>query len=166
MNSPEYWIDKLALEPHPEGGYFKENYRSKEAILKTALPNRFTGDRSFSTAIYFLLSNNDISAFHRIKQDEIWHFYHGSPLIIHILDETKNYRASILGLDLNQEQQPQIVVEAGAYFAAEVVDKSSFTLVGCTVAPGFDFTDFEMPVQSKMIELFPKYKTLVKRLSR
>jgi len=83
MNDAQYWIDRLDLEPHMEGGYFKETYRSVEHIDKHALPERFSGDRSFCTAIYFLLQNNDFSAFHRINQDELWHFYIGDPLIIH-----------------------------------------------------------------------------------
>ena len=89
MTNADYWIQKLGLERHPEGGYFKETYRSCEVISKHAMPARFNGDRAFSTCIYFLLNKKDFSAFHAIRQDEVWHFYEGASLTIHILDQNK-----------------------------------------------------------------------------
>lgn len=132
-------ISQLELEKHPEGGYFKETYRSGE-ITDTA-----QGKRNISTAIYYLLDSESISHLHRIKSDEMWHFYIGSPLRLVILNEkTGAFREIILSNDLENNSTLQFVVPAGVWMAAEVIDKSSFSLVGCTVSPGFDFRDFEM----------------------
>ena len=137
MNDAQYWIDKLDLEPHIEGGYFKETYRSVENIDKHALPERFNGDHSFCTAIYFLLHSNDFSAFHRIKQDELWHFYMGDPLVTH-----------------------------GSWFGARLKARGSFALVGCTVAPGFDFADLEIAERDVLIKLFPEHQQIIEQLTR
>ncbi|MFH0975999.1 MAG: cupin domain-containing protein [Spirochaetota bacterium] len=166
MKDENYWIDKLKLEPHPEGGYFKEIYRSQEIIPKSALPERFSGDRVFSTSIYFLLNKSNFSAFHHIKQDELWHFYDGSALTIHVIDLNSAYYAAKLGRNADEGEFPQVIVNAGCYFAAEINDKSSYTLAGCTVAPGFDFADFEMPGKSRLIELFPQYEEIIRKFTR
>lgn len=161
MKNADYWIDKLNLEQHPEGGFFKELYRSDETISHVALPERFSGERVFSTSIYYLLNKVDISLFHRINQDEIWHFYEGCPLTIHCISVDGIYSASVLGRDIEQGDSFQIVVKAGCYFAAETNNKDSFSLVGCTVAPGFDFADFELPSQSDLITAFPEHEKLI-----
>lgn len=166
MNGVNDWVEKLELLPHPEGGYYKETYRSSENIDRSALPERFSGDRSFSTAIYYLLSGSDFSAFHRIQQDEVWHYYAGDSITLHIISAEGVYSQEKLGVKLDQGEQPQRVVKAGDYFAAEVNDKSSFVLAGCTVAPGFDFADFEMPEKAELIERFPEHKDVIARLSR
>lgn len=165
MKDATYWITRLNLMSHPEGGFYKETYRSKEIIAKEALPERFSGDRVFSTSIYFLLDNDNFSAFHRIKQDEIWHFYDGSSLTIHVIDMTGIYTALKLGRDIDANENLQVLVEAGCFFAAEVNVISSFSLVGCTVAPGFDFADFEMPSKSELLAKFPVHENVIKRFS-
>jgi predicted cupin superfamily sugar epimerase len=165
MKDAEYWIENLGLQPHPEGGFFKETYRSKEIIPKSALPERFEGDRVFSTCIYFLLKGDEFSAFHRIKQDELWHFYDGSPLTVHIIDAYGAYSKIILGKNPEQGESLQTVVRAGCYFAAETNNKESFSLVGCTVAPGFDFADLEMPSRAALIDLFPEHAEIVENLT-
>jgi predicted cupin superfamily sugar epimerase len=166
MKDANYWIKKLGLQSHPEGGYFKETYRSHESIAKTALPERFSGDRAFSTGIYFLLDKTDFSAFHVINQDEMWHFYEGSSLTIHIIDKEVNYSTLKLGCDVENGQFPQVVVKAGCFFAAEIDNKELYSLVGCTVAPGFDFDDFEMPSRNKLVEMFPKHEDTIKKFTR
>jgi len=165
MKDKNYWVEKLFLEPHPEGGFYREVYRSDEIISEMALPDRFSGDRVFSTGIYFLLNKKDVSAFHRIKQDEIWHFYNGSSLTIHIINPLGDYAKVKLGLNIDENESPQVVVEAGCYFAAEVNDKKYYTLTGCTVAPGFDFADFDMPSFEKLKELFPQHENILRQFS-
>lgn len=149
-----FYINNLKLQPHPEGGYFKETYRATENILANSLPKRFSGNRSFSTAIYYLLQQGDFSAFHRIKSDECWHFYAGKTLLIHIIEADGTYSCVNLGTNVDTGETFQFVVPANAWFAAEPAEASAFTLVGCTVAPGFDFLDFEMQIRKICYLLF------------
>jgi predicted cupin superfamily sugar epimerase len=166
MTRAKHWIDGLQLRPHPEGGYFRETYRSEEAIAAASLPPRFGGDRVFSTAIYFLLEGEDFSALHRIKQDEVWHFYDGSALTIHVIDPAGNYSTVLLGRDLAAGEVPQAVVKAGCYFGASVSDRRSYALVGCTVAPGFEFADFEMPGREELCRRYPGHRQVIETLTR
>lgn len=161
MINSQLIIKQLNLQKHPEGGWYKELYRSNEIINKEALPNRFNGDRCFSTSIYFLLESHENSVFHKIKSDEIWHFYNGSPITIHIIDETGKYFFIVLGKDLNY----QCTVPANCWFAAEVSDKNNYALVGCTVSPGFDFKDFEIGKKEELIKSFQQHETIIRKLS-
>ncbi|MEM6632980.1 MAG: cupin domain-containing protein [Bacteroidota bacterium] len=160
------WINSLQLQAHPEGGYYKETYKSAEFIPQGGLPARFPGPRSFSTAIYFLLQGADFSAFHRLKADEVWHFYAGTTLRIHQISSEGEYEQKDLGILSGTSVAPQAVVHAGTWFGAEVLDKTSYALVGCTMAPGFDFADFEMPSRAELLGLFPKYQEVILRLTR
>jgi predicted cupin superfamily sugar epimerase len=164
--SAQYWIERLRLEPHPEGGYFRQTYRSDLTIARNALPERFTGDRVASTAIYFLLEGDNFSAFHRIRSDEVWHFYAGSELIVHVLDGEGTYSSISLGSDPDAGNVFQAVVRAGSWFASHVADWKSFAVVGCTVAPGFDFADFELGKRSELLREYPQHKELIERLTR
>jgi predicted cupin superfamily sugar epimerase len=166
MTNPERWIDALQLRRHPEGGYYSETYRSPEVIPRAALPPRFGGDRSFCTAIYFLLAGDDFSALHRIKQDEVWHFYDGAALTVHVIDPGGSYAALRVGRDLGGGEVPQAVVAAGCYFGATVSNPTSYSLVGCTVAPGFDFADFELPRRAELLERFPQHRHIIEKLTR
>ena len=161
-----YWIERLHLVRHPEGGWFRENYRSAETIPETGLPARFQGERAFSTAIQFLLERDDCSALHRLKSDEMWHFYDGSPLAIHLITPDGEHRTILLGRDPEQGEQLQAVTPAGCWFGAELAGSGELALVGCTVAPGFDFIDFEMGCRSNLARLFPQHEALVRRLTR
>lgn len=154
-------IKELKLKKHPEGGYFSETYRSVEVMKKHYLPKRFSDDRHFSTSIYFLLNYDDFSSFHRLKADEIWHFYSGSPLNIYVIQKNGKLKKIILG----KNHLYQAVIHAGQWFAADVSKLKSYSLVGCTVSPGFDFRDFEMGERAALIELYPKHKSLIKRLT-
>jgi len=162
----QQWIQALELRRHPEGGWFREIYRASETIPRTGLPSRFTGERQFSTAIYFLLDRGDFSALHRIKQDEIWHFYDGAPLTIHMIDADGRRSSTTLGRDVQAGETLVAVVKAGTLFGAVVTDVERYTLVGCTVAPGFDFADFEMPGRAELLERYPQHEELIKRLTR
>lgn len=159
-------VDKLDLQPHPEGGFYKETYRSDGVIQKEELANVFSGPRNYCTGIYFLLTEGNFSAFHKINQDEMWHFYEGDPLRVHMIDVNGTYSYQDIGLDLDIGQLPQFTVPAGVWFSSEVSDDGNYSLVGCTVSPGFDFDDFELPSRSKMIELFPDHNEIITRLTR
>ncbi|MFN6943557.1 MAG: cupin domain-containing protein [Cytophagaceae bacterium] len=161
-----YHIIKLQLNPHPEGGYFRETYRAKERIPAAGLPERFHDERNFSTAIYFLLEKGDYSAFHRIKSDECWHFYDGGTLLIHVIEESGQYYKVKLGKQVDKDEVFQFVVPAGSWFASEPANGVPYALVGCTVAPGFDFEDFEMASKEAMLKVYPEHEQIISRLCR
>jgi hypothetical protein len=165
-NDAKYWIEELQLEPHPEGGYFRQTYRSDVVIAREALPLEFTGTRAASTAIYFLLEGENFSGFHRLRSDEVWHFYGGLPVLVHVITQHGEYSSILLGCDLEAGQVPQAVVRAGCWFASHVADWKSFAVVGCTVAPGFDFQDFEMGKRAELVARFPRQRELIERLTR
>lgn len=162
------WIDRLHLEPLPEeGGLYREIYRSDESIPAAALPDRFDGSRSYSTSIYYLLESPEFSAFHRIQQEEIWHFYDGTPCTLHIIDpEAGTLSQPTLGRNVDAGQQLQIVVPRGHLFAATVDDPEGYVLAGCTVAPGFAFADFEAPPRRVLLDRYPQHADLITRLTR
>jgi len=168
MNPKEakYWIEKLQLEEHPEGGYFRQTYRSEVSIAREALPAGFAGARAASTAIYFLLEEENFSAFHRLRSDEVWHFYAGDPLVVHVIEPEGNYSSILLGCDLEAGQVLQGVVRAGCWFASHVADWNSFSVVGCTVAPGFEFDDFELGKRAELVATYPQHRELIQRLTR
>lgn len=158
-------IEQLGLQEHPEGGYFKETYRSKGIISNDELGDKFVGDRNQCTGIYFLLTSEKFSAFHKVNQDEMWHYYKGAPIKLHTITSDGSYSFVMIGNDFEIGETPQHVVKGGDWFAAEVVDENTYCLVGCTVAPGFDFADFTLPKRQELIELFPEHKTVINRLT-
>lgn len=159
-------IDKLKLEAHPEGGYFRETYRSSEVIPQQVLGQGFDGDRNACTGIYFLLTSETFSAFHRINQDEMWHFYKGSPLLLHTISPEGKYTCTEIGTDVLNGAVPQAVVPAGTWFGATVKEQNSYCLVGCTVSPGFDFRDFELAKSNSLSNLFPEHQSIIDSLTR
>jgi uncharacterized protein len=162
----QYWIDRLSLSPHPEGGYYRVTYQSTLTIVQNALPSAFHGNRSASTAIYFLLAQKDFSAFHRIASDELWHFYAGSALVVYVIDPEGNYSELHLGDVFEAGEVFQAVVKAGCWFASRLKNPAGFALVGCTVAPGFDFADFEMAKRSELAATYPKHRKLIEEMTR
>ena len=122
--------------------------------------------RAASTAIYFLLEGENFSAFHRLRSDEVWHFYAGSPLIVHVIDPAGTYSTILLGNDPEAGQAVQAVVTAGCWFASHVKDWKGWALVGCTVAPGFEFEDFEMAKRDELEAKYPQHREIVRRLTR
>jgi len=161
-----YWIEKLQLEAHPEGGYFRQSYKADLVLAKAALPAGFAGDRAVSTGIYFLLERDNFSAFHRLRSDEVWHFYAGDPVVVHVIEPEGDYSRIVLGRDLEAGQVLQAVVRAGCWFASHVGDWKSFAVVGCTVAPGFEFEDFEMGKRGELAARYPQHRELIERLTR
>lgn len=163
--SSEDWIKHLQLTQHIEGGWYSEVYRSDLIIEKKQLPPVFSGDRNACTHIYFLLEKKGFSAFHRIKSDELWHFYAGDPLIIYEIDEKGEIREHLLGRDIRGRQSPFCWIKAGNWFASEVAGKGEYGLAGCTVSPGFDFRDFEMAERQQLLEQYPGHKELISRMT-
>lgn len=166
MNSAKAIIDILKLQPHPEGGFFKETYRSEEFISATCLPKVFGGNRNYSTCIYFLLRSEDFSAFHKINQDEAWHFYEGSPIRLVMISPEGILSEIMIGRDIIVGEVPQFIVPKNYWFAAKVILPDTFALVGCTVAPGFDFADFTLPKREELINLFPMHQELIIEFTR
>jgi predicted cupin superfamily sugar epimerase len=152
-------VATLGLRPHPEGGFFRETFR---APLVVAAPQ---GERAASTAIYFLLPAGSFSALHRVRSDEVWHHYDGDPVEIHTLHGAGLHRVTRLGSHLSRGERPQVVVPAGVWQAAIPVG-DAFALCGCTVAPGFDFADFEMPARAELVATFPQLREVIEQLTR
>lgn len=166
MKDAEYYIKKLVLKRHPEGGWYKEIYRSNEIIKKEHLPERFSGDRYYSTSILYLLESGDFSAFHRIKSDETWHFYDGDTLTIHMINKSGKYSTETLGRSIDSGEVLQFTVPHSTWFAANVSKPGAYALVGCTVSPGFDFDDFEIALRGRLIKEFPRLENIIKRFTR
>ncbi len=167
MNSKaQAYIDTLHLQPHPEGGWYRETYRSAEHIAEDHLPSRYSGDRSYSTAIYFLLPGETFSAWHRIQSDEVWHHYDGDAVEIFVINDSGNLQVIKLGKDLAAGEQPQAVIGYGDWFASRCAVQDGYSLVGCTVAPGFDFADFEMAERAALMASYPQHAAIITELTR
>ncbi|HET6177334.1 MAG TPA: cupin domain-containing protein [Candidatus Sulfotelmatobacter sp.] len=161
-----YWIEKLGLMRHQEGGYYRQSYRGELEIDRTALPATFGGSRAVCTAIYFLLEGEDFSALHRLRSDEIWHFYAGGSLVVEVIDQAGKRSSILLGSDPEAGEMFQAVVKAGCWFGSRVRDGGMFALVGCTVAPGFDFADFEMGKRAELVGKYPEHREIIEQLTR
>jgi predicted cupin superfamily sugar epimerase len=161
-NKIQTYITRFNLQPHPEGGWYAETYRSDESA--THLPERFAGLRNFSTAIYFLMPGNSFSAFHRIKSDELWHFYDGDMLEVFVIDEQGAMQ--VISLGKGEGQVFQATVKKGLWFASRCSVKDGFSLVGCTVSPGFDFSDFEIADRAQLTQQYPQHSVLIHKLTR
>ena len=166
MSFTNQLIQKYNLQPHPEGGWYKQTYKSNEEINADALPERFGANRAFSTAIYFLLEKGNFSAFHRIKSDECWHFYVGDPLLIYIIEKNGGLKVISLGSDLEKGHSFQYVVPANCWFASRPAPISEYCFVGCTVSPGFEFEDFELADATELSVMYPQHKSIIKELCR
>lgn len=166
MSAPQV-IKLLGLKPlRPEGGYFRETYRSRESLPARALPARYRGRRSPGTAIYFLLTPVTCSALHRVRSDEVYHFYAGDPVELLVLTPGKRGTVRVLGSDLAKGQRPQLVVPRGAWQGARLVAGGSWALLGTTVAPGFDYADFELGRRAALVRSWPAHIKLITALTR
>jgi len=159
-------IRKLELKPHPEGGFYRETYRSSEVFPQAGLPQRFLGDRNFSTSIFFLLSYPDFSCLHRIKADETWHFYMGDPLKIVSINADGILEEALLGNRLDKGEIPQLVIPKGYWFGAALAEKKGYALVGCTVSPGFDFADIEFGKKADLLSEYPHLDDIVNAFTK
>ena len=159
-------IGQYGLQPHPEGGFYAETYRSSGSIPGTALPAEFVGERNFSTAIVYLLEENDFSALHRLRQDEVWHFYLGGSLRVVMISPEGELSEITLGRNGAAGDAVQAVIPAGCWFGARPTEGAAFSFVGCTVAPGFDFADFELAKRSDLLEKFPDLEAIILSFTR
>lgn len=165
--SARTWIQTLKLRRHPEGGYYRETYRSPEQIAESALPKRYRGARVFSTVIYYLLEKGDFSAFHRVQSDEMWYYHAGCPVQLTLINTKGRLRTARLGLNVRKKERPQILIPRGTWFcAAPLSAQASYSLVGCSVAPGFDFGDFEMASRQELLRLWPKHRKAILKWTR
>lgn len=155
-----YWIEKLNLKPHPEGGFYAEVYRSSDTLPSDALPGSYSGDRSVATSIYFLLRSGDISKLHILKSDELWFHHAGSPVEVHGITEDGTHSLLTLRAD-----NPQIVIGKNTYFGSRITEENSYALVSCVVAPGFDFDDFVMPGRAELVDKFPQHALIIEQLT-
>ena len=164
--SKEQLVEMLDLRPHPEGGFYKETYRSSHLIPNNVLAGNHEGDRSYGTGIYFMLTGDTFSAFHRIEQDELWFFHQGATIELHTISPEGHHSKHLIGNDIANNEHPQLLVPATYWFAARILDSKAFALVSCTVSPGFDFRDFVLPSKSELTELFPQHAMLIDQFTR
>jgi uncharacterized protein len=162
---PQFYISKLGLEPHPEGGYFRRTFESQEKTSDQELSVHFEGKRMLYTSIYFLLTSDDVSHFHRLQSDELWYYHAGSPLSIHMIDENGVYTEQKLGLDLENGEVPQVLVPKNTIFGSSVNDKRTFSLVGCMVSPGFEYEDFELFTQEELLAKYPEQREIIMKIA-
>lgn len=160
MKNAKYWVENLDLLPHPEGGFYKEVYRSSESFL----PKNFDGERNYSTSIYFLLEKGNVSHFHRIKSDEIWYYHGGDALSVFVIHKNGELEELKIGPNPDQGEVLQAVVLAGTIFGSK--SSGAYSLVGCMVSPGFDFKDFELFKTSQLLEEYPSHHQIIKELSK
>lgn len=165
MFSADYFISKLGLKSHIEGGYFKEIYKNSFDITDNDFSFDFEGKRSLSTTIYFLLKSGQVSKFHQLKFDEIWFYHYGCPMIIHTINNSGEHQQSKLGLNIEMNETPQVLIPANTIFGAEPMENNSFSLVSCLVSPGFDFRDFKLFDEKELCILYPKNEAIIKKLN-
>ncbi|BCK47212.1 cupin domain-containing protein [Streptococcus dysgalactiae] len=158
MMTKEDWVRRLGLEPHVEGGYFKQTEKASERL-------DFSGkERALYTSIYFLLEETNLSHFHRLTADEIWYFHAGEALTVHMITPDGHYEAVTLGLDLSKGQRLHYCVPKGTIFGSTV--EKDYALVSCLVVPGFEFDDFELFKRADLLAAYPEHQAIIERLTR
>jgi hypothetical protein len=167
MYNPEDIIKRLNLKPHPkEGGFFVETYRSNDLIYNESLSDVYNGERSYSTCIYYLLTPNTFSEMHRLLSDEIFHFYLGDPVEMLQLNPDGSGKRIVLGHDILNGMEVQVIVLKNTWQGARLIDGGKFALMGTTVAPGFELSDYESGNRSRLIAGYPNYKELITKLTK
>lgn len=165
MQDAQYWIDKLKLKGHPEGGYYREVYRSPELVDGIHLRDKREGKRNLATSIYFLLKSGEKSLLHRLKSDETWYFHHGSPIQLYCIDIQGILREVTLGQDIENHQYLQYTIPEETIFGGVVKGQNSYSLVSCMVSPGFSFEDFKLLSREHMLEKFPRHREVILKLT-
>ena len=159
MKAAQYFIEKLGLQQHAEGGFYISTFAGKELV------NTATGERPGYTSIYFLLRSSDISHLHRLQSDELWYYHAGSSLTVHMIYPDGTYEAKKLGLNIEAGEQPQILVPKYTIFGSSVDEPHTFSLVGCMVAPGFDYADFELFTQEELLQAYPQHAAVIRKMA-
>ena len=161
----DYLVHRLSLQPHPEGGFYAPAFRSEQQIETTSLNGNWKGPRSLYSSIFFLLTANHHSSWHRIASDEIWHLYEGDDICVHILHPDGTYSLERLSNKAGKEKFSAIV-KAGCWFASHCEGALGYALSGCTLAPGFDFEDFELGNTQELIKVYPEYAKIIKKYAK
>jgi predicted cupin superfamily sugar epimerase len=162
MHTARYWIQHLQLQQHIEGGWYKEVYKASQTIT---LPGS-NREKTAATHIYFLLQQQEFSALHRIAADELWHFYAGTALTVYEITISGELIKHTLGNNPANNETHFCVIKAGSWFGAKTTGEGDYALVGCTVAPGFDFADFELAERSEMLNIYPQHEEVIEKLTR
>lgn len=149
---------KLGLERHPEGGYFRQTYRSDTIVNIEG----YDGSRNIATAIYYMLAGSEFAAFHRIRSDEIWHHYAGGPITLYAISGD----GKLSRIKIGKDRTLQTVIKAGTWFAASLNSKRSYCLLGCTVSPGFDYRDCEFGKRDELLSMYPQHKKIIERYTK
>jgi predicted cupin superfamily sugar epimerase len=166
MKTAQQIIKRLGLQPHPEeGGYFAETYKCQESIPSDGLPERYPSPRPFGTAIFYLLTPDTVSALHRLASDEIFHFYLGDPVTMLQLHPDGSSEVLTLGQDILAGQRLQLVVPEGTWQGSFLKEDGEFALLGCTVAPGFEYADYEHGSRQELLDRYPDRRDLIIRLT-
>ncbi|MGI9543216.1 MAG: cupin domain-containing protein [Cyclobacteriaceae bacterium] len=161
----KYWIDRFQLETHPEGGYYRQIYKSNQIIPSSALSDEYNGERPSATSIYFLLPSGKVSHLHRLASDEVWYHHYGATLTIHTIDQSGDYEPISLGPETTNGGTFQALVSGGTIFGATVEEKDTYALVSCMVSPGFTFQDFELLDSTDLLRQYPQHEAIIKRLT-
>lgn len=156
MKNAEYYIGKLEMSPHVEGGYFKESFLSNDEVRK---------DRKLWSSIYFLLRTGEVSNFHRLKSDELWYYHDGEALTIYMITPDGDLIIKQLGINIENGEVPQVLVPKGHIFGS-AMNNEGFSLVGCMVAPAFEYEDFELFEREYLLNLYPEHKDVILKLTR
>ena len=160
MSEAKKIVDFYKMESHPEGGWYKETYRSN---TKTSIDN--LGQRNLMTSIYFLLESHQTSNFHKIKSDELWFYHSGSPLTVHCIYPNGEYEMLHIGPNFEKGETFQALVPKGTIFGSTVNIENTYAMVGCTVSPGFDFNDFKLFEKDELIAEFPQHHSIIEKLT-
>lgn len=160
----DYFVEKLDMIAHPEGGFYKPTFMSEECITSNDLNTKFDGDRSLWTSIYFLLRDGEVSHFHRLKSDEMWYYHAGNSLTIYMISPEGELITKQLGLDIEKGESPQVLVPKNYIFGSAMNNKG-FSLVGCMVSPGFEFSDFELFERHCLLDMYPKHRDIIRKLT-
>ncbi|MCT4584287.1 MAG: cupin domain-containing protein [Peptostreptococcaceae bacterium] len=159
MKNANYFIKNLDMNKHPEGGYYKECFNSLQNV------NINSKDKKLWTSIYFLLEENEVSNFHKLESDEMWYYHSGSPLTIYMINEEGNLITKKLGLDIENNESPQVLVKKGFIFGSSM-NEVGYSLVGCMVSPGFTFDEFKLYKRDELLNLYPQHKDIITKLTR
>ncbi|MBN2795699.1 MAG: cupin domain-containing protein [Clostridia bacterium] len=164
MRDKWFWIEKLEMIKHPEGGYYRSFYDCPIKIKAESIGEEFKGERALSSSIYFLIDSEDASNFHRLKADEIWYYHEGAPLTVAVITPEGQLKYHQLGLEFEKGQRPQVLVPAGCIFGSFV--EQDYALVSCMVSYGFDYEDFELFERETLLNAYPEHEEIVKKLTR
>lgn len=165
MYTADYFIEKLNMNSHPEGGFYKETFVSEQTITDNDLDVNFKGVRKLWSSIYFLLRDGEVSNFHRLKSDEMWYYQAGSPLTIYMISPEGELTEEKLGLDIENGEKPQVLVRKN-YIFGSAMNNLGYALVGCMVSPGFQFEDFELFERKYLLNKYPQHKDAIIKLTR